>query len=78
MNIQDEMKKMFKRVAAGEAMAVLYYNAELFAGTKQIEDTEARRKAIRETYEEVCRFMRYYHKPAKPTERASHAVLGQD
>lgn len=50
-------------------MAVLYYNAELFAGTKQITDAGERRKTIRETYEEVCRFMRYYHKLAKRTER---------
>ncbi|MDE6926503.1 MAG: hypothetical protein K2P59_14825 [Acetatifactor sp.] len=62
----------------GDSMAVLYYNAELFARTKQIGDTGERRRAIRETYEEVCRFMRYYHKLAKRTERASHAVLGQD
>ena len=43
-----------------DSMAVLYYNAGLFLDTK---------KAIEETYEEVCRFMLYYHKLAKRTER---------
>ena len=32
-------------------------------------DAEKRRDRIRETYEEVCRFMRYYHGLAKKTER---------
>lgn len=53
----------------GDPMAVLYYNAELFLRTKQIAEAEERRKAVRETYEAVCRFMRYYHKLAKRAER---------
>jgi hypothetical protein len=42
----------------------------LAAGTREISDTQKRRNAIRETYEEVCRFMRYYHGLAKKTERS--------
>ena len=52
-----------------EPIAVMYHNAQLFLRTKQIRDTEERRNAIRETYEEVCRFMRYYHGLEKKTER---------
>ena len=52
-----------------DAMAVMYRNAQLFLGTKEIPDAEKRRDRIRETYEEVCRFMRYYHGLAKKTER---------
>ena len=52
-----------------DAMAVMYRNAQLFLGTKEIPDAEKRRDGIRETYEEVCRFMRYYHGLAKKTER---------
>ena len=52
-----------------DAMAVMYRNAKLFLGTKEILDAEKRRDRIRETYEEVCRFMRYYHGVAKKTER---------
>ena len=52
------------------AMAVMYHNAQLFARTKEIADLEKRKNAIRETYEEVCRFMRYYHGLAKKTERS--------
>jgi len=48
-----------------EPIAVMYHNAQLFARTKQITDPEKRRDAIRENYEEVCRFMRYYHGLAK-------------
>lgn len=44
-----------------DVMAVLYHNAALFAQTKQVADTDARRHAILDTYQEVCRFMRYYH-----------------
>ena len=52
-----------------DAMAVMYHNAQLFVRTKQIADAGERHNAIRETYEEVCRFMRYYHGLAKKTER---------
>jgi len=52
-----------------ESIVVMYHNAQLFVRTKQIADPEKRRNAIRETYEEVCRFMRYYHGLAKKTER---------
>ena len=52
-----------------DAMAVMYHNAQLFLGTKEILDAENRRDQIQETYEEVCRFMRYYHGLAKKTER---------
>ena len=52
-----------------EPISVMYHNAQLFIRTKQIGDTEERRNAIRETYEEVCRFMRYYHGLTKKTER---------
>lgn len=52
-----------------DPIAVMYHNAKLFAGTKKIAGQEKRREAIQETYEEVCRFMRYYHKLAKRTER---------
>lgn len=52
-----------------DAMAVMYHNAQLFLRTKEILDAENRRNQIQETYEEVCRFMRYYHGLAKKTER---------
>ncbi|MBD5551675.1 MAG: hypothetical protein HDQ96_10980 [Lachnospiraceae bacterium] len=52
-----------------DSMAVLYYNAGLFASTKQIADREKRRRKVLEVYEEVCRFMRYYHGLAKRTTR---------
>ncbi len=52
-----------------DAMAVMYHNAQLFLGTKETPDAEKRRDKIQETYEEVCRFMRYYHGLAKKTER---------
>ena len=52
-----------------DAMAVMYYNAQLFVRTKEIADAEKRKNAIWEMYEEVCRFMRYYHGLAKKTER---------
>lgn len=52
-----------------DSMAVLYYNAGLFADTKQIADKEKRQRKVEETYEEVCRFMRYYHGLAKRTVR---------
>ena len=52
-----------------DAMAVMYHNAQLFLGTKETPDAEKRRDRIQETYEEVCRFMRYYHGLAKKTER---------
>ena len=48
----------------------MYHNVRLFLRTKEIMDGQSRREAIRETYEEVCRFMRYYHGLAKKTERA--------
>ena len=53
----------------GDAMAVMYRNARLFLQTKEIPEAEKRRDKIQETYEEVCRFMRYYHGLAKKTER---------
>ncbi len=52
-----------------DPIAVMYHNAKLFAGTKKAAGREKRREAIQETYEEVCRFMRYYHKLTKRTER---------
>ena len=52
-----------------DPMAVLYYNAELFLKTGQIADSEQRRRAIRNTYEDVCHFMRYYHGLSKKVER---------
>ena len=52
-----------------DPMAVMYHNSQLFVRTKQIADAGERQNAIRETYEEVCRFMRYYHGLAKKTER---------
>ena len=52
-----------------DPMAVMYHNAQLFIRTKENTDGEKRRNAIRETYEEVCRFMRYYHGLAKKTDR---------
>ena len=52
-----------------EPIVVMYHNAQLFARTKQIAEAGERQNAIRETYEEVCRFMRYYHGLAKKTER---------
>lgn len=45
----------------GDSMAVLYYNARLFAETEKIADPGRRRQAVLEVYDEVCRFMRYYH-----------------
>ena len=53
-----------------DAMAVMYRNAQLFLETKEISDIQKRQDAIRETYEEVCRFMRYYHGLAKKTGRS--------
>ena len=51
-------------------IAVMYRNAQLFLETKEISDAQERRNAIRKTYEEVCRFMRYYHGLTKKTERS--------
>ena len=70
----DYMKERLKEFPGAcndprDAMAVMYHNAQLFLGTKEIPDAEKRRDRIRETYEEVCRFMRYYHGLAKKTER---------
>ena len=70
----DYMEKRLKEFPEAcndprDTMAVMYRNAQLFARTKEIEDAEKRKNAIRETYEEVCRFMRYYHGLAKKTER---------
>ncbi len=70
----DYMKEHLKEFPGAcsdsrDAMAVMYRNAQLFLGTKEIPKTEKRRDRIRETYEEVCRFMRYYHGLAKKTER---------
>ncbi len=56
-------------------MAVMYHNAQLFLRTKETSDTEKRRNKIRETYEEVCRFMRYYHGLAKRVERDSSQAI---
>ena len=52
-----------------DAMAVMYRNAQLFLETKEISDAQKRWDVTRETYEKVCRFMRYYHSLAKKTER---------
>ena len=52
-----------------DPMAVMYRNAQLFIRTRETTDAEKRRKAIRETYEDVCRFMRYYHGLDKKTRR---------
>ena len=52
-----------------DAMAVMYHNAQLLLRTKETPDAEKRRDKIQETYDEVCRFMRYYHGLAKKTER---------
>ena len=69
--MKDSLKERPKAYNdARDSMAVMYYNAKLFVDTKQIADAGERQKAIRETYEEVCRFMRYYHGLAKRTERA--------
>ncbi len=51
-----------------EPIAVMYRNAQLFVRTRQIGDAKERHNAVRETYEEVCRFMRYYHGLAKKAE----------
>ena len=40
---------------------MLYRNAERFLGTVRVPAGEARRRAVRETYEEVCGEMRVYH-----------------
>lgn len=53
-----------------DPMAVLYYNAELFLRTGEIADTAKRRQAILDTYEDVCRFMRYYHGLSPKVERS--------
>ena len=53
-----------------DPIAVMYRNAQLFLETKEISDAQERRNAIRKTYEEVCRFMRYYHGLTKKTERS--------
>ncbi len=70
----DYMKECLKKRPKAyndkrEIMAVLYYNAGLFLGTKQIAEPGQRREAVRETYKEVCRFMEYYHGLAKRVER---------
>lgn len=52
-----------------DPMAVLYYNAGLFAQTRQIADRKERRAEILKVYEDVCGFMRYYHGLAKRTGR---------
>lgn len=70
----DYMKERLKEFPGAcndprDAMAVMYHNAQLFLETKEISDAQGRQNAIRETYEEVCRFMRYYHGLAKKTER---------
>lgn len=53
----------------GYPIAVMHHNAQLFLETRKIADTEERKKEILRAYEEVCRFMRYYHGLAKKTER---------
>ncbi len=70
----DYMKERLKEFPGAcndprDAMAVMYRNAQLFLRTKEIPEAEKRRDRIRETYEEVCRFMRYYHGLAKKTEK---------
>lgn len=65
-------RKGIGRIACNDprdAMAVMYRNAQLFLETRETPDAGLRRNAIGETYEEVCRFMRYYHGLAKKTGR---------
>lgn len=52
-----------------DPQAVLYHNAALFAQTQHITDTPSRRQAITQTYEDVTRFMRYYHSLVKREKR---------
>lgn len=51
-------------------LAVMYYNAKLLTATRQIPDVKERQRAIRETYENICQFMRYYHGLARRIKRA--------
>lgn len=51
-------------------LAVMYYNAKLLTATRQIPDIKERQRAIRETYENICQFMRYYHGLARRIKRA--------
>ena len=53
-----------------DPLAVMYHNAQLFIQTKLIKDTEQRRNTIQKTYEDVCRFMLYYHGLAKKVGRS--------
>ena len=70
-NYMEDYMKEFPRAYNDprDAMAVMYRNAQLFLRTKEIPEAEKRRDKIQETYEDVCRFMRYYHGLAKRTER---------
>ena len=53
-----------------DPLAVMYHNAQLFIQTKLIKDTEQCRNTIQKTYEDVCRFMLYYHGLAKKVGRS--------
>lgn len=52
-----------------DPLAVLYYNAELFYRTREQKGEIARTQAVQAVYDDVCRFMRYYHKLDKKVER---------
>ena len=46
-------------------MKLLYCNAQLFYKTSGQVGKDARRRAVLETYEYVCRYMRGFHKLEK-------------
>ena len=50
-------------------LAVYCHNAELFYQTREQANADSRRQAIKETYEQVCHFMRYYYKLSKRVTR---------
>lgn len=50
-------------------LSVLYYNAKLFYETKEISDMDERRQEITRIYEDVCKYMLYYHGLSKPIKR---------
>lgn len=50
-------------------LAVYCHNAELFYQTREQANADSRKQAIKETYEQVCNFMRYYYKLSKRVTR---------
>ncbi len=50
-------------------LAVLYHNATLFYQTKEISNTDRRREEITKVYDDVCKYMLYYHGLSKPVTR---------